>query len=231
MVNDAKRAISPRTPSRAEAGLPDTGLVFCCFNNSFKITPTVFNVWMRLLEQIDGSVLWLSSANPVASNNLRREAEKRGVAADRLVFAARVALNEDHLARVRLADLFLDTLPYNAHATAADALWAGVPVLTCAGTAFAGRVAGSLLHAVGLPELVTASLADYEALALQFARDPALLSSVREKLAGNRDIYPLFDTARFTGRLEAAYTTMWERTQRGEPRRSFSVPRADGGTP
>ena len=172
-------------------------------------------------------MLWLSSANPVATRNLRIEAEKRGVAADRLVFATRVASNEDHLARIRLADLFLDTLHYNAHSTAADALWAGVPVLTCSGAAFASRVAGSLLHAIGLPELVTTSVADYEALAWRLARDPVLLSSLRDKLARNREAFPLFDTERFTRHIEAAYTTMWERAQRGEPPRSFAVPRAD----
>jgi len=136
-------------------------------------------------------------------------------------------LDEDHLARLRLADLFLDTRYYNAHATAAGALWAGVPVLTCAGSTYAARVAGSLLHAVGLPELVTNSVADYEALALRLARDPALLSDLRQKLARNRTTHPLFDTERFTRHLESAYTTMWERTQRREPPESFAVPRAD----
>jgi predicted O-linked N-acetylglucosamine transferase (SPINDLY family) len=223
MVNDAGRAISARAPSRAEAGLPERGLVFCCFNNGFKITPEVFTIWMRLLREIDGSVLWLSPANSNAPGNLRREAERRGIAADRLIFASRVPLNEDHLARLRHADLFLDTTPYNAHATACDALWAGVPVLTCSGPSFASRVAGSLLGAVGLPELITGSLEDYEALALKLARDPALLASLRQKLARNRDIYPLFETERFTRHIEAAYTVMWERAQRGEPSQSFAV--------
>jgi predicted O-linked N-acetylglucosamine transferase (SPINDLY family) len=223
MVNDAGRTISARVPSRAEAGLPEHGLVFCCFNNSFKITPEMFGIWMRLLGQVDGSVLWLSPANSSAPDNLRREAESRGVAADRLVFASRVPLNEDHLARLRHADLFLDTMPYNAHATSCDALWAGVPVLTCSGTSFASRVAGSLLRAVGLPELITRSLEDYEALALKLARDPALLGSLREKLARHRDVHPLFDTERFTRHMEAAYMVMWERAQRGEPPESFSV--------
>jgi len=220
-VSDVDRAISPRTPSRAEAGLPDSGVVFCCFNNSFKITPSVFDVWMRLLKQIDGSVLWLSTN--LGTRNLRAEAERRGVARERLVFAPRVASSADHLARIRCADLFLDTLHYNAHSTAADALWAGVPVLTCSGQAFASRVAGSLLHAVGLPELVTTSVADYEALALKLARDPDLLSSLREKLARNRTAFPLFDTGRFTRHIETAYTTMWERTQRGGVPEGFAV--------
>jgi predicted O-linked N-acetylglucosamine transferase (SPINDLY family) len=223
MVNDAGRRISERALSRAEAGLPEQGFVFCCFNNSYKITPEVFDIWMRLLKEIDGSVLWLSLTNSSAPKNLRREAERRGIAADRLVFASRVASNEDHLARLRHADLFVDTTPYNAHATSCDALWAGVPVLTCAGESFASRVAGSLLSAVGLPELITGSLADYEALALKLARDPALLAALRQKLARNRDNHPLFDTARFTRHMEAAYTVMWERVQRGEPPRSFAV--------
>jgi predicted O-linked N-acetylglucosamine transferase (SPINDLY family) len=223
MVNDAERKISAHRPSRVEAGLPESGFVFCCFNNAYKITPDVFDVWMRLLAGVDGSVLWLSTANTHALDNLRREAAKRGIAPERLVFAPKVALNEDHLARVSLADLFLDTLYYNAHTTAADALWAGVPVVTCAGGAFASRVAGSLLAAVGLPELITASVPDYEALALRLARDPDQLSAVRQKLARNRDVYPLFDTARFTRHLEAAYTNMWERAERGERPRSFAV--------
>jgi protein O-GlcNAc transferase len=223
MVTDGGRKIAARVPSRGEAGLPDSGFVFCCFNNSFKITPNVFDVWMRLLRAVEGSVLWLSAANTGAPNNLRREAERRGVAPDRLIFAPRVQFSDDHLARMRLADLFLDTLHYNAHATASDALWAGVPVLTCSGATFASRVAGSLLHAVGLPELTTSSLADYEALALTLARDPELLASFRQKLASQRETFPLFDTERFTRHIEAAYITMWERSQRGEAPQSFAV--------
>jgi predicted O-linked N-acetylglucosamine transferase (SPINDLY family) len=223
MANDAGRKISDRTPTRAEAGLPEGGVVFCSFNNSFKITPDIFDVWMRLLKEIAGSTLWLSGANSSAVERLRREAQQRGVAGDRLVFAPRLPHNEDHLARARLADIFLDTLYYNAHTTASDALWAGVPVLTCPGSTFASRVAGSLLHAVGMPELITRSLQDYEALALKLARDPALLASLRHKLAHNRDCYPLFDTDRFTRHIEAAYIAMWERQQRGEPPESFAV--------
>jgi predicted O-linked N-acetylglucosamine transferase (SPINDLY family) len=223
MVNDDRRAISDRAPSRAQAGLPERGFVFCCFNNAYKITPDVFDVWMRLLQGAEGSVLWLSSVHAAATANLRREAQARGVAADRLVFAPRVARNEDHLARVRLADLFLDTLHYNAHVTAADALWAGVPVLTCPRATFASRVGGSLLRAVGLPELIAGSLADYEALAASLAREPARLAALRQKLARNRDTHPLFDTARFTRAIESAYATMWERAQRGEPPQSFAV--------
>ena len=223
MVNDRGRKISEQTPSRAEAGLPAQGFVFCCFNNSFKITPDIFDVWMRLLRSVEGSALWLSAANASAVANLQREAERRGIAADRLVFAPRVPLNEDHLARLRLADLFVDTLYYNAHATAADALWAGVPVLTCPGATFASRVAGSLLNAVGLPELMTGSLTEYEGLALGLARDSARLAALRQKLARNRDVCRLFDTDRFARNIEAAYTKMWERAQGGEPPRGFAV--------
>ena len=223
LVNDAGRRISARTPSRAEAGLPEQGFVFCCFNNSYKITPDVFDVWMRLLGQIENSVLWLTTSNAHAPTNLRREAASRGISGERLIFAPRVALNEDHLARVRLADLFLDTLYYNAHTTAADALWAGVPVLTYPGATFASRVAGSLLGAVGLPELIAGSLAEYEALALRLARDPQGLAALRQRLGRNRDTYPLFDTERFTRHIEAAYATMRERAERGERPDSFAV--------
>jgi protein O-GlcNAc transferase len=221
-VNDASRRIAAVTPSRSEAGLPEGAFVFCCFNNSFKITPNVFDVWMRLLRAVEGSVLWLIEGNASAPRNLRREAALRGVAVERLIFAPRIG-PDDHLARHRLADMFLDTHYCNAHTTASDALWAGVPVLTCSGTTFASRVAGSLLQAVGLPELITHSLEEYEALALKLAREPGLLASLRQKLARNRETYPLFDTARFTRHIEAAYTTMWERSQRGEPPQSFAV--------
>jgi protein O-GlcNAc transferase len=223
MVNDAGRKISVRAPSRAEEGLPERGFVFCCLNNTYKITPDVFDVWMRMLDKTEGSVLWLSASNASAVANLRREAEVRGVAADRLIFARKVPLNEDHLARIRLADLFVDTLYYNAHTTAADALWGGVPVLTCAGTTFASRVAGSLLGALGLPELIACSLADYEALALRLAGDPALMVSLRQKLARNRETFPLFNTDRFARHLELAYTAMRQRVQDGERPRSFAV--------
>ena len=226
-ANDATRRISPATPSRRDAGLPETGFVFCSFNNSYKITPSMFDVWMRLLKQINGSVLWLLEGNAFAPGNLRREAQHRGIAAERLVFAPRNA-HADHLARHRLADLFLDTLPYNAHTTASDALWAGLPVVTCLGSTFAGRVAASLLSAVGLRELITRSLEDYEALILKLAREPALLAAIRRKLATNRNTCPLFDTARFARHVETAYTTIWERQQRGEAPRAFSVgPAAD----
>jgi predicted O-linked N-acetylglucosamine transferase (SPINDLY family) len=221
-VNDSKRKIAERTPTRQEAGLPGKGLVFCCFNNSWKITPDVFSVWMRLLHAIEGSVLWLLRDNEGAEQNLRKEAEARGIDPSRLIFAGRVPLDE-HLARHRLAHLFLDTLPYNAHTTASDALWAGLPLLTCKGETFAGRVAASLLKAIGLPELVTHSIEDYEALALRLASDPILLEGYRNRLAANRMTHPLFDTERFRRHIEAAYLQMWEIWQRGEQPRSFAV--------
>jgi predicted O-linked N-acetylglucosamine transferase (SPINDLY family) len=226
LVNDATRAIAERTPTRRELGLPDTGFVFCSFNQPYKISPAIFDIWMRLLREVDGSVLWLKENNAVASRNLRLEAERRGVAPERLVFAPPIPLVAEHLARQRQADLFLDTLHYNAHTTASDALWAGVPVLTCIGSTFAGRVAASLLRAVGLPELVTESLSDYEALALKFAREPSLLGSLKAKLARNRETYPLFDTTRTTRHIEEAYTTMWHKYQRGERPSSIVVDQA-----
>jgi protein O-GlcNAc transferase len=219
---DSKREVAPRAPRREEAGLPPSGFVFCCFNNNHKILPQMFDVWMRLLRNVDGSVLWLLQDNLAVVRNLSREAEARGVAPERLVFAKRCR-PADHLARQRLADLFLDTLPYNAHTTCSDALWVGVPVLTALGRGFAGRVAGSLLFAIGLPELVTNTLEEYEAMALKLARDPGALAALREKLALHRNTYPLFDTVRFTRHLEAAYVSMWERYQRGEPPRAFAV--------
>jgi protein O-GlcNAc transferase len=223
--NDDKRETAARTPSRRECGLPERGLVFCCFNNSWKLTPLFFDIWMRLLRAVPESVLWLYEANPLVKANLAREAEARGIAPERLVFASRLPQAE-HLARHRLADLFLDTLPYNAHTTASDALWAGLPVLTCAGSTFAGRVAGSLLRAVGLDELVTASLEEYEALALQLARDAELLTGLRARLAQNRRSYPLFDTGRYTRHLEAAYWRMSEIRMAGQPPIAFFVPRS-----
>jgi predicted O-linked N-acetylglucosamine transferase (SPINDLY family) len=221
-VNDAKRTIADRLPSRSEAGLPEHGFIFCCFNNNFKINPPIFDIWMRLLRSVDGSVLWLLRDNAPAERNLRNEAAARGIDSTRLVFADRLPLAQ-HLARHRLADLFLDTLPYNAHTTASDALWAGLPVLTCQGRAFAGRVAASLLHAVGLPELVTDNLQDYETLALRLATDATLLSGLCDRLARNRLSSALFDTDRSRRHIESAYTKMFEMWQQGESPRSFAV--------
>jgi protein O-GlcNAc transferase len=217
-VNDSKLKISQRVPSRAEAGLPEQGFVFCCFNKAAKITAPVFEVWMRLLAAVDGSVLWLLGDNAVAENNLRKAAAARGIDPARLVFAGKLELDQ-HLARHRLADLFLDTLPYNAHTTASDALAAGLPLVTCLGATLSGRVAASLLSAVGLPELITPTLADYEALALKLARDREYLADIRDRLAQNRKTFPLFDTKRFRRHIEAAYVTMYRRWQRGESSR------------
>jgi predicted O-linked N-acetylglucosamine transferase (SPINDLY family) len=213
-VNDSKRGISDISFTKSECGLPEDGFVFCAFSNSYKITPDMFDIWMRLLTRVPGSVLWLMGGATSATSSLRTEARARGVAPDRLVFAKRMELAQ-HLARQRLAGLFLDTLPYNAHTTASDALWAGLPVLTCLGETFAGRVAASLLRAVGLPELVTFSLDDYERLALELATQPEKLQALRDKLAANRLTEPLFDTARFARNIEAAYAEMWRRKQAG----------------
>jgi protein O-GlcNAc transferase len=222
LVTDSKLAIAASTPSRSEAGLPERGFVFCCFNNNYKITAGVFDVWMRLLQRVDGSVLWLLRPNAAAEANLCREAAARGIDPARLIFADWMTLQE-HLARHRLADLFLDTLPYNAHTTASDALWAGLPLVTCCGESLAGRVAASLLNAIGLPELVTDSLDEYEALALRIATDPNLLRDLREKLQQNRSTQPLFDTEQYRRYIEAAYLKMWELWQHGERPRSFAV--------
>jgi predicted O-linked N-acetylglucosamine transferase (SPINDLY family) len=215
LPNDRKRAIgSP--PTRAEVGLPEQGFVFCCFNNAYKITPDVFEIWCGLLDEVAGAVLWLS-VGPEAQANLRREAEARGIDPERLIFASRVPSMADHLARLSLADLFLDTLPYNAHTTAPDALWAGVPVVTCAGETFPSRVAGSLLRAVGLPELVTERLDQYRDLALRLATHPDELRAIQQRLAENRLTTPLFDSERFTRNLEALYRRMWARHEQGLP--------------
>jgi len=220
--NDSKRPIADEVPSRASAGLPEGGFVFCSFNNGYKLTPQFFDIWMRLLRHVEGSVLWLLQTGDVAARNLRREASARGVDPARLVFAPRIELPR-HLARHRLADLFLDNLPVNAHTGASDALWTGLPVLTCMGDSFVGRVAASLLHAVGLPELVTGNLDDYDALALRLATDPTLLADTRRKLDRNRTTSPLFDSARLCRHIESAYATMWEMSRRGERPRSFTV--------
>jgi predicted O-linked N-acetylglucosamine transferase (SPINDLY family) len=211
-VNDSKRQISDRHFSREELSLPSNGFVFCCFNNNYKITPGTFAIWMRILKQVDGAVLWLFEDNPSAAANLKLEAMRTGVDPERVIFAKRLPLPE-HLARIRLADLFLDTLPYNAHTTASDALWAGLPVLTLMGQSFASRVAGSLLNAMGLPELITTEQEEYERLAVDLATHPEKLARVRGKLAENRLTAPLFDTSLFTRHIEAAYLAMYERYQ------------------
>jgi protein O-GlcNAc transferase len=220
---DRKRRVAEYTPRRVDIGLPETGFVFTCHNTVYKISPEIFDVWMRLLRAVEGSVLWLGATDPLAMANLRREAKDRGVAPARLVFGPWVSQRADHLARLRLADLFLDTLPYNAHTTACDALWAGLPLLTCRGNTFPARVAASLLHAIGLPELVTTSLDEYEQAARTLSQNPQRLAAIRSKLLHNRDTEPLFDTARFTRHLESAYASMWKRHQAGLPPASFAV--------
>ncbi len=206
--NDSKRPIG-KASSRKDCKLPENTFVFCCFNQSFKIVPAMFDIWMRLLKAKAGSVLWLLECNPWAKDNLRHEAELRGIDASRLIFAPRVPVAE-HLARHALADLFLDTLPYNAHTTCSDALWMGLPVLTCAGETFASRVAGSLLMAANLPELVTNSLEAYELKALQLANNPGQLAEISHKLTQNKEGLPLFATQQFARHLEQAYQTMWQ---------------------
>lgn len=209
-VNDRHRRIAEATPTRRDMNLTDAGFVFCCFNNTYKITPKTFDSWMRMLKGVEGSVLWLLNDTPIAVANLRREAEKRGIDGERLVFADRMPL-EHHLARHRLADLFLDTLPYNAHTTTSDALWAGLPVITCTGKSFASRVAASLLRAVEMPELITTSARDFERLGIELANDPGRLKRIREKLWRNRTTAPLFDTGLFTRNIERAYEQIHER--------------------
>ena len=213
-VNDAERPIADTPWRRADAGLPEAGFVFCCFNNSFKINPEVLDAWMRILSQVEDSVLWLLEDTPAAARHLVQEAARRGVAAERLVFAPRVPVAE-HLARHRLADLFLDTLPYNAHTTASDALWAGLPVLTCMGDAFASRVAASLLTAVGLADLIAPDRSAYERLAVDLATAPDRLGVIRRRLADKRLTMPLFDTALSTRHIEAAWVAMMDRHRRG----------------
>ena len=209
-VNDSARKIADSPVSRAAEGLPEAGLVFCCFNNNYKIGPREFDVWMRLLSQVEGSVLWLFKSNQWAQENLCKEAKKRGVDPKRLVFAVS---NEHsvHLARHSLADLFLDTFTYNAHTTASDALWSGVPLVTMAGAGFASRVAASLLSAVNLPELVTHSEQAYENLALELAHEPVKLLAIRNKLLHQRNLSPLYDTLAFTKALENAYQQAYQR--------------------
>jgi predicted O-linked N-acetylglucosamine transferase (SPINDLY family) len=220
-VNDATRAIG-ETPSRAEAGLPPEGFVFCCFNAAWKITPAMFDIWMRLLTAVPGSILWLLDDNLVAKRNLAAAAAARGVDPARLIFAPRLP-SAAHLARHRLADLFLDTLPYNAHTTASDALWAGLPVLTCQGSQFDGRVAASLLETIGLPELVAHSNNDYERLAVSLARDPARLRDLRARLQVRVRTSPLYDTDRVRRSLEKAYLRMVEIMRAGRGPESFAV--------
>jgi protein O-GlcNAc transferase len=210
LPNDSTRAIDA-TPAREQAGLPPDGFIFCCFNLSYKILPEVFSSWMRILARVDRSVLWLSQTNPQTAGNLQREAQRRGIDPRRLIFARRTPSSAQHLARLRLADVFLDTLPYNAHATSIDVLWVGVPIVTRIGRSFAGRVAASLLRSIGLPELVTTSVQQYEDLAVDLGTHPARLAGIKQRLAGNRLTTPLFDSRSFVRNLEAAYAKMYGR--------------------
>ena len=221
-VNDRRREVADARTSRRDVGLPAEGLVLCSFNNSYKISPVFFDIWMRLLRAVPGSVLWLLEANPQVAGNLRSEAEKRGVDSGRLIFAP-LAPPAEHLGRHRHADLFLDTLPCNAHTTASDALWAGLPVVTCCGDTFAGRVAGSLLMAIDMPELVTTSLEEYEQAALALARSPQRLIALRRKLQNNREASALFDLPKLTGNIEAAYARMWQTWLAGQTPAAFSI--------
>ena len=214
----AGRAMAP-APSRAEAGLPAEGFVFCNFNQSYKLTPDSFASWMRILKQAPGSVLWLLEAVAPFAENIARHARAHGVDPARILYAPNLPPDR-HLARLSLADLFLDGLPYNAHTTASDALWAGVPVLTQIGTAFPGRVAASLLKAANLPDLVTENAQDFERLAVTLARDPAAMAAVKQRLT--RDC-PLFDTDLFRRRIESAYEKMWARWLAGEPAEAFTA--------
>ena len=221
-ANDDKGRPIARVPSRAEAGLPEPGMVFCNFNNAYKLTPSTFDSWMRILKGVDGSVLWLLESPAPYADNLRKEAQARGIAPERLVFAPDLDTYL-HLARLSLADLFLDGLPYNAHTTGSDALWTGVPLITKTGTTFPGRVAASLLAAAGLPELITENVGDFEALAIKLGNDPKALKMLKDKLARNKDTCALFDTAAFTRHIEAAYDTMWKTWLAGENPKSFAV--------
>lgn len=215
LPTDGSVEIPAEDPARADYGLPESGLVFCAFSHDYKISPAIFAIWMRLLKRTPGSVLWLMSRSEISQRNLWAAAEAQGVEAARLIFATRVPRVEDHLARYRLADFFLDTYPYNAHTTAADALMAGVPVVTCMGEAFHARVAGSLVHAAGLPELATHSLLDYEALALALAAQPERVVRLKAHLRQTRATNPLFDTANFCRNLEAIYIAMWRKSRLG----------------
>lgn len=222
-VSDSKRTPSPHVPSRASQGLPEKAVVFACFNSTYKISPVIFDRWMRILSATPGSVLWLVRSSDATVENLRREASARGVDPARLVFCGMVEPNA-HLARHALADLYLDTLPYNSHGTGSFALWGGLPLLTCCGPTFAGRVAASLLKAVGLPELIATTLDDYETKAIELARDNAALAQLRQRLEQNRRKAPLFDTDLFRHHIEAAYRTMHDVACRGDPPTSFDVP-------
>ena len=211
-ANDRKRKISTRYLKRSDFDLPEDGFIFCCFNNNFKLTPHTLDSWCRILKAVEGSILWLYEGNEKTRSNLSKEFTKRGLASERLIFAKRVP-SDEHLARYQLADLFLDTLPYNAHTTTSDALWAGTPVLTLIGKTFAGRVAASLLKAIDMEELISKSIEEYETKAIELARYPEKLKVIKQRLQANRGTTPLFNTPLFTKHIESAYTSMHERYQ------------------
>ena len=207
-VNDTKRLVSNIIPKKADENLPLNTFIFCCFNNVYKILPYIFTLWMDILKNVDNSVLWLLEDNTIATNNLISQAVLNGVNPNRLIFAKRKKL-EDHLARHKLADLFLDTFPYNAHTTSSDALWTGLPVLTCTGNTFASRVTASLLNAISIPELITTNFSQYKCKAIELAQNPNKLYSIKEKIENNRMTTPLFDTELFTTHIEKAYIEMY----------------------
>jgi protein O-GlcNAc transferase len=213
----------PKAWTRAEAGLPEDGFVFCCFNTNFKILPETFESWMKILRAAGDSILWLSQPNPAAQLNLKREIARAGIAEDRLIFAPRVEPFEDHLRRVAAADLFLDTLPFNAHSTAIDALSAGVPVLTCGGVTMVARAGASVLSAIGLPEMIAGTMQDYECRAIELARDRGAFAAIRDKLLRNRSCMPLFDQKSFARNFEYALMEMHTQRMSGLPPRSFAV--------
>jgi len=221
-VNDRKREISQKIILKKAEGLPENAFVFCCFNNNYKILPEIFTIWMELLKELPNTVLWLLETNGTAKENIWIEAKKLGIAPDRIIFAKKTK-KEDHLARQRLADLFLDTFPYGAHTTASDALWAGLPVLTLIGNSFQSRVAASLLHSVGYPELITDNLESYKALSIQLAQNPVQLEAIRINLLANQLKLPLFNTPRFIKSIEAAYIHMYRDFQDGKAPETFHV--------
>ncbi|MDC1253208.1 hypothetical protein N8Z46_07060, partial [Amylibacter sp.] len=224
LPTDNSREFSKKRITRSELGLPDHAFVFCCFNNNYKISSNEFDIWMRLLTKVENSVLWLRQSNQFSQMNMSNEAQKRNVNPSRLVFADKITMDK-HLARQRFADLFVDTFAFNAHTTAAEALWAGLPLVTKLGKGFAARVAGSLLNAVGLPELITETEQDYEALILELATNPMKLAEIKEKLATNRLTQPLFNTELYTKHLENGYQQAYQNYFNGNLPQTIIVPK------
>ena len=223
LVNDSTKKISKKIFTREELGLPKEGFVFCCFNKYYKITPSIFDIWMRLLKKVEGSVLWLTEDNFEGAKNLQKEANQRGVDSNRLIFARHMPSLADHLVRYKAADLFIDTIPYNAITTASDALWAGLPVLTRTGESFSSRVGASLLSSIGLSELITKTEKEYETLAIELATNPERLKQIKKKLEKNKLIKPLFNTKLFTKNIESAYTMMHEKYLKNLPLENIEI--------